>query len=347
MRPPYVILALPRCRTKWLSVFLTRGDWHCGHEELRHCRSMHDIASWFAQPCTGTVETAAAAFWRLLPPDVRVVTVRRPIPEVMASFRRGGLQFDDEAMKRVLVHADAKLRQLAHRRPGVLQIEYADLEREETCARIFEHCLPYPHDHAWWEAAQAVNIQVRIEHYMRYAAAHASQIATLAKIAKHRMLQALRQPTETEGVSFQTEPWERFEADAGDLWQQYGVAMGEAPDSWAAKNLQLFRDMDAIDALHVYTARSNGRLFGYAVSVIGPGFERPGETIADQVLLFADPSWPLLGMKTARAAIDDLRSRGVARVLMQTGTHGDARRLGTMYRRLGAEVCGEVYGMEI
>ena len=66
--PSFVVLAMPRSRTKWLSQFLSYGPWQVGHDEIRHCRSMDDVAAWLSQPFTGTIETAArAAFWRLLP----------------------------------------------------------------------------------------------------------------------------------------------------------------------------------------------------------------------------------------------------------------------------------------
>ena len=78
---PFVVFGLPRSRTTWLSRFLTYADWVCGHDELRHMRSMDDISAWFSQPCTGTVETSGAASWRLLDttaPGARVAIVRRP-----------------------------------------------------------------------------------------------------------------------------------------------------------------------------------------------------------------------------------------------------------------------------
>jgi hypothetical protein len=96
--PPFVVFSLPRCRTKWLSVFLQYGPWSVGHDELRHARSLDDVTSWLSQPCTGTVETAASPFWRLLPAGVRVVTVRRDVWDVVGSLFRAGLEFDPAVM---------------------------------------------------------------------------------------------------------------------------------------------------------------------------------------------------------------------------------------------------------
>ena len=82
MQQPFVVLALPRCCTAWLAQWLSYGPWQCGHDEIRHCRSLDDVKLWLAQPFTGTVETAAAPFWRMLPEGVRVVTVCRHVPDV-------------------------------------------------------------------------------------------------------------------------------------------------------------------------------------------------------------------------------------------------------------------------
>ena len=66
MTPPFVVYALPRSRTFWLSRFLCYAEWNCGHDEIRHARSLDDVRAWFSQSYTGTVETAAAPWWRLI-----------------------------------------------------------------------------------------------------------------------------------------------------------------------------------------------------------------------------------------------------------------------------------------
>ncbi len=87
----FVIFALPRSRTAWLSRFLSYGEWFCGHEELRHVRSLDDVRAWFSQGQIGTAETAGAPWWRLLErfaPYSPVVIVRRPVDEVVDSLAR-------------------------------------------------------------------------------------------------------------------------------------------------------------------------------------------------------------------------------------------------------------------
>ena len=345
--PPFVVFSLPRCRSKWLSTFLQYGPWQVGHDEIRHSRSLDDVKSWLAQPFTGTVETAAMPFWRLLPPGVRVVTVRRAVPDVVASLRRAGVVFDEAPMVRAMQRLEHKLDQIEHRLPDVLAVRFSDLQEEETCAAVFEHCLGLAHDRAWWAAAAPVNLQINLDHLGRYYAAHRSQLDKLAKQAKHRILANMRpQVAALDGVTFQTEPFATFYRDAEPLFREHLTQTDQSPDDHARKNVPLLQALDDAGALHVYTGRSNGRMFSYLVSVLGPSLDSPDEMLAEQTIFFADPAWPGLGMKTQRAAIADLRARGVDHVLMRAGHRGSGPRLGAMFRRLGAEPFGALYRLQ-
>ena len=347
MKPPYVIFALPRCRTAWTSRFLAYGGWQCSHDELRHCRSLDDVHSWLALPMTGTVETAAAPFWRLLPRGITVATIRRPIAEVVASLRRGGLlAFDDAILFRRIWLLDRKLQQLAHRLPHVLETTFTELGTEEGCARLFEHCLPHQHDHAWWAHLAPVNMQISVPHAQAYATAHAPQLEKLRRLARHEILRAFRRPAELDGVTFQREPLQQAftDPDGIRLMAEECVMLGEEPEAWRNMNLSLLARIERMGNLHIFTARSNGRMFGYIVSAIGEAFHSLDQSEADQVSFFADPSWPGLGRKLQHAACQDLRRRGVNRVLM---FQPDSTRVGLLYRRLGAKETGQRYVLEL
>jgi hypothetical protein len=345
---PFVIFALPRSRTAWLSRYLTYGNWHCGHEELRHCRSLDDVTSWFAQPFIGTVETAAAPFWRLLPPEARVVTIRRNVSDVVASLAEAGLTFEPRVMTRHIERLDHKLDQIEARVPGVLRLAFDDLADERICAKLFGHCLELPHDAAWWDVVSAVDIQINLPRLFLYYQAHHAQIEKLAKTAKHRILRNLAPASpEPEGVTFQTEPFQSSFEDARTLFAEHLVQTDQAPDDYLRKNVELCARLYDTGHLHIFTARSNGRLFAYLVSVVAPSLDSPDETLAEQTIFFADPSFPRLGMKLQRAAIEDLRARGVNRVLMRAGHRGAGPRLGTLFRRLGAEPFGNLYSLTL
>lgn len=349
--PPFVIFALPRSRTYWLSRFLTYGNWQCGHDEVRFCRSMADIESWLAQPCTGTVETAAAPFWRLLlrlAPDVRIVTVRRPIAEVLRSLALGGLAFDVAEMTRVLRRLDRKLDQIERRIPGVLRVTYADLMREDVCARVFEHCLPYHHDSSWWDGMARQNLQISLPMFRRYCEAYMPQLEKLAKVAKHRSITTMiPEPAEIDGVTFQQERFREFYRDAKDCFAEHLVQTEQSPDDHARKNLPALQELDDVGALQIITARSNGRMFGYLMSVVVPSLDSPDLTVAEHTIFFASSAIRGLGMKLQREALKALRERDVDVVLFRAGHRGSGPRLGTFYRRLGAEEFGQMYRMEL
>lgn len=351
-QPPFVIFGLPRSRTRWLAAFLTYGGWSCGHDEARHARSLDDVRSWLAQPCTGTAETAAAAFWRLLLqvcPDVRVVVIRRPVDAVLASTLALGIPFDVAGLAASLRRMDAKLDQIERRVAGVLSVPFADLADEAVCARVFEHCLGLAHDPAWWRALAPVNIQADLLTTIRYFNAHKAQLDKLAAVAKHRMLAAIERqgaPALT-GITFQQEPFATFYRDAKDCFAEHLVQTGQAPDDHARKNLPMLQALDALGALSITTARSNGRIFGYLMAVCGPSLDSPDVTQAWNTIFFASPDYRGLGIQLQRASLAALRARGVNEVLMRAGVRGAGPRLGSLYKRLGAEDFGQVYRLQL
>ena len=352
MPPSFVIFALPRSRTMWLSKFLTYGPWICAHDELRHCRSLEDVKTWFVQPCVGSVETIAAPFWRLLrtmQPGARIAVVRRPIPEVLVSLRETGLCFEDAVMARHLARLDAKLVQIVHRLPDVFSVNCADLAEEGCCARLFEHCLGLPHDQDWWAAISPMNIQTNLMHDLRYFAAYYPQLEKLALVAKHRMLadMAPRRDAEFDGMSIGQEPFSSFITDAPDILAQHMVRVGWTPDAWQRTNLPLLQRLDEMGLLQVTTARCNGRLFGYLLAVIAPALEARDWMLAANNAFYASPDVPGLGMRMQRSSLAGLKARGVKEVHMTAGTRGDGARLGTMYRRLGAEHDGQCYRLQL
>lgn len=182
MLAPFIVFALPRSRSAWLATFLTYRDWRCEHEGLMFCDSLEDVRTWLGRSCTGTCETAAAPFWKLLErfaPDARVVTLRRPIPAVLASLRAAGLQFDRVHMHRTLENTERRLDDIEAAMPDVLSVRFADLEDEAMCARVFEHCLPYRHDAERWRQLAAQNIQVDMRQLKRTVARRQRQLHAL------------------------------------------------------------------------------------------------------------------------------------------------------------------------
>lgn len=346
---PFIILALPRSRTYWISRFLSYRTAHCGHDELLHCRSLDDVKAWFTQPDIGTVETIAALFWRLLPSDAKVVTVRRPVEDVLDSVMRILPGEDMAAMDKLLRAADRKLDQIEARILGVMRVEFADLTHESGCARLFEHCLPYSHDPTWWYSWDAQRISGNLPAQVRYCRAYMPQLQKLARAAKQATLAQMhrRARPSWDGFVFQEEPFEQWLADAQHLFRQHLAQTDQDADGYHLKNIPLGRQLDAGGMVQVTTARSNGRMFGYLVSLISPSPDRRDILMAQNLLPYASPDCPGLGRRLQRKAIDLLREKGVSQVIARTGTRGDGPRLGSMYERLGFVPEGQLYRLEL
>lgn len=345
--PPFVIFALPRSRTYWLSKFLSYGGWNCSHEELRHMRSPEDIRVWTTLEAVGTAETAAAPFWRTLQriaPETRVVVVRRSMKDVMLSLTSiRGMDWNVPVLWKEVRRLHLKLNQIAARWPGALSVTFDELKTEAGCARVFEHCLGLPHDPAWWAAMAPLNLQCDFLALIRYMEAYRPQLTKLAATARQQTLVALRQRpvVPPEGMTFQIETIETAFRDGQPLIRDHLVAVGESPDG--QKNMPVFQHIEDIGALQIMTARANGRMFGYLVTIVFPSLENTNDTSAVHSVFYASPDAPGLGMKLHRAALAALRARGVDEVYYRAGPRGSGPKMGALYRRLGATADGEQY----
>jgi hypothetical protein len=350
--PPYLILALPRSRTYWLSQFLSYADWACGHEEAIRMRGLDDVKSWLAQPSTGTVETCAAPYWRMLRhfcPGLRLITVRRPVEQVVESMLATGASPPREVLLRRMRRLDAKLDQIEHRVEGVLRVDYADLAGEATCAKLFQHCLPYEHNTAWWKHMQGVNLQINMAAMARYMQANIKQLFRLDSLCTQESRQQLHRamPRETlDGITFQEQPMLSFLQEAEQLLAEHGLAVGEASNALWDKNLPLLYQLDSAGVLQIVTAKSNGRMLGYLVSALAPSVEDPtGERwTASQSFFFVSPDAPGIGLRLQRASLDGLRKRRPKwEILQRAGVRGAGERLSVLYRRMGAKPYGELF----
>lgn len=351
--PPFVVFGLPRSRTYWASRYLSYGGWQVTHDELLHLRSIDDIKAWLAMPGAGTVETSAAPFWRTLRelrPDARIAVIRRDPEACIESLVRIVPGIDIAATRKTVRHLDAKLDQIEHRVRDICRVTFDELNTEEACARLFTHCLPFPHDHTWWEAYAGLNLQCNLPALYRYYCAHAPQLAKLTAQIKHRTIAAMR-PKETieQGIVLGIEPYsDQLYREAIPLFKEHLLLMDQSPEDHDKRNLGLYQTLHQVGALQCVTARVNGRLFGYLVSIVSPSLDLVDRTEALHTIFFASPQVKGLGMQMQRFAIDALRRRGVNDLFMRTGNRtASSPRLGTIYRRMGAHAMGEVYRLEL
>lgn len=179
---PFVILALPRSRTAWLSEFLSYGGMTCAHDLAPECASISEFMTRLAA-YDGTVETGAVVGWRLIRryiPQAQIIVVKRQVAEVKASLRAVGLTpipGEIEARGRLLDECAAAL--------GVLSFTYDQLDDPEICRRIFETCCGFWLDRAWYDRCANRNVQVDVPIQVARLIANRDRIAAFkAEVAR-------------------------------------------------------------------------------------------------------------------------------------------------------------------
>lgn len=163
--PPFIVFGLPRSRTAWLSRFLSYGGWTCHHDAAQTMRTFENVREFFRRPMIGAAETGACYGWRLLEyhfPEMKRVVVRRPVEEIVDSLSRIDIgqvgTWKPSELRRIFTYGARMLDQISAR-PGVLTVDFRDLETEDACRAVFEHCLPYRFDRQHWEGLRHVNVQ--------------------------------------------------------------------------------------------------------------------------------------------------------------------------------------------
>lgn len=198
MSAPFIIYGLPRSRTAWLSMFLTYGDWTCHHEKAMFMRRLADVTELFSTPNTGSAETGACygrCLLKFLVPDIKEVVILRPVEDVMASLMKidiGEFEWDLPRLRKVMERGRRALEKIAHD-PKVLVIDYAALEQEETCKRLFEFCLPYQFDRNWWAAMDQRVITLDFQMLIKYRRSHMKRIDGFKSLCKRELLRLCRQ----------------------------------------------------------------------------------------------------------------------------------------------------------
>lgn len=353
---PFIIFGLPRSRTFWLSQWLSCHGYRCAHEQARYVRSIEDVKSWLAQDYTGTAETGAAKWWKVVQhhrPGIATLVVRRDPLLVVESLLRldmkGTVVFDRHLLLQEMRRLDRRLDQIEQQAPNVLSVHFDALDQFETCALVHKHLLGLPMDTDRWKAYRSLNLQTDMPAMMRYVAAHQKQLSRSAHAFKeHFALIVARRPEDTdEGFTIKEESFDRLRRDGAHLFEKHCAAVGELDHEYLYKNVPLLRKLDSMGSLHIVTARSNGRMFGYLMSVLVQSSEEIHRTSATQTLFYASSDALGLGMKLQRASLAFLKQRGVSEVIMRAGPRGSGPKIGALYRRLGAKEFGSLYNLSL
>lgn len=165
MIEPFVIFCLPRSRSAWLSTFLSYGDYLCAHDLAPHSDSVEDFYQSLTCGIIGTVETGAVIGWPLIRkrlPESRFLVVRRPVGEVMDSFRSVGVE-----VHAAEIEEKAELLDKLSGVTGVPTIQFKSLASEACCAWVFKYLLGIEHDREWWQSLASKNIEIDMPQRIR------------------------------------------------------------------------------------------------------------------------------------------------------------------------------------
>jgi len=142
--------------------------------------------------------TAAAPGWRLIEriaPGIRTVVVRRDAESIIASFARSEVAaiatIDEERLRRTIAYEERCLAQISAR-PGVLTVDFSELTKVDVAKRVFEHCLPYEFDFAWWGHMSARNVQTPVRDLFAYYQANQEGIEGFKRAAKRFLIDLVR-----------------------------------------------------------------------------------------------------------------------------------------------------------
>lgn len=148
----FFITGLGRCRTTWLSLFLSNGPVFCHHDLLREVLPSNLRQHMRAKAPPEAVEVGLADSGlgivpELVAPMERVVMVHRPVDEVLNSMcRLGG---DREVMRNVLANAERGMNAI-RRNAETMDVLFEQLDEIDTVRAIWHFLVRAPWSNARW-----------------------------------------------------------------------------------------------------------------------------------------------------------------------------------------------------
>lgn len=336
----FLILALPRSRTAWLSKFLSYGDHKVGHDIATDCSSISEFLDKFDQ-LSGTVETGAVIAWRTLRtllPEVQIIVIKRPVEAILASFATNGIyssNLERELRERAIMLDHVSAQQ------NVITLTFDDLSDDLKCNTLFEACTGEPTDFAWWDEYKNKNIQIDLAARMQKLIANRDAIASLKKDAIEYLPELA---IELEALpSFINE----MEVIGFDHFDE--VDGGVEPNRPYKLDTELLMGMWRIGSFKAITARVKGNLVGYCTWNIMPDVESKGLGVAHQGAWYVAEGYEhlRLGVKLFKASIVELRKFGVKNIFPHHRLQGRGARLGLLFQRMGAKEIQHTYSLWI
>lgn len=332
---PYLILALPRSRTFWLANFLSaEAPAPCGHDVLVNCRTTDDFINSMFISMRGSVETAGIAgirLWRARVPNLRIVLIRRPILDVIASMEKFTVDFDhDDLWKK-----NALLDELALQ-PDVETIDYSDLDNTDCLNWLWETCNEVPVPAGLATVFKGQNIQIDMEARMHLLQSEQPRISALQADLAER-LSELNEHTKliVREESFYT-CWQECDM-LGQLHWNETHADWEAARPYNV-DWNMLEAQFRTGTLHIATARIAGELVGYMFWHCSPDPESKPLWLAQMGPWFATAGSARAAYKLYTYSINMLRSYGMHNAILHHRTLGRGANLDKFFLRNGAKL---------
>jgi GNAT superfamily N-acetyltransferase len=332
-RQPFIVYSLPRSRSFWTSRFLSYGRFDAYHDLPVSVDSIDELVHALERPNSGTVETGlsrAAPLLRQRLPQARVAVIRRPVMDSHRSASQAGWDVPVAYLEAEAARLDA-----IASRPGVLALDYADLDTETGAKRLFEHCLDRPFDRAWWLSLRDKNLQIDLDQRQRIIG---SRI--------HAMTNLFNEIGQT--VTIESEGFESFYRDGQALFDLHRTEAGPMDGLPFDPNIEMARALEAAGQLVVVTARCpNEGIVGYIVFLINPSFESRGVLLGYQNIFFVRRDKRGLGPQLHAHARAELQRRGVTQLVLRAGTRASGPKQAALFDRLGARYIGGLYSLSL
>jgi len=174
----FFITGLPRSRTAWLAVALSRSNAICHHEPSAWLKD-HEALEELWAPSVVSIGVSDSALGVAIGPILeafgpRTLIVQRPIEDVLTSIAgylgKGGFEVNHERLRRRLLFINDKLHK-HHRHPLVRVVAYEDLTNVETVRNVIGWLTPSVRPPIDLDQLMHLNIQADLGYSVAVAAA--------------------------------------------------------------------------------------------------------------------------------------------------------------------------------
>ena len=332
---PFIVFALPRSRTAWLSRWLTYSGRVVGHDIAVECDTIDDFLDSLSLGLSGTVETGSVNGWRLVRealPTARIAVIFRPLPDVIASLLAAGFPVTEATVEQLSARL-ADMSELA-RQPGVLSVSYDSLNSPEACNALHEHLTGDAMDPVWWGHISKAHIVIDMPKRIERLVERREKNAVLWREVDAAVTQQIAGRWLHVGI----EPWRTAWPDAAPLATAHfnEVAANDEPWRKFVPVISVMEQLCDNGIMKCITARRAGRFLGYMTWMVMPDIESYPLNCAQQGAWYADPAARGVGLRLLRRSIHLFRRMGIDYLSLHHRLNGRGADLSRVFSRAGA-----------